>query len=131
MGNIFMKNQESFSFDFKTEDLYTLEGILKLHKIFLIYIKDADFEIYQELIEFYEKSFEKGEDEDSFLIKIAPHLEDFLSYFFNIFQSVHNVQKRHNALSIISTVKRTFVQRFVLPKINDYPSAKLLLMALN
>ncbi|MBP9752609.1 MAG: FAD-dependent oxidoreductase [Proteobacteria bacterium] len=118
-----MKNQESFSFDFKTEDLYTLEGILKLHKIFLIYIKDADFEIYQELIEFYEKSFEKGEDEDSFLIKIAPHLEDFLSYFFNIFQSVHNVQKRHNALSIISTVKRTFVQRFVLPKIND-PSFK-------
>ncbi|CAO5675364.1 MAG: hypothetical protein HEEMFOPI_00221 [Holosporales bacterium] len=111
-------HSDSFSFDITPKDLYSLQGLIKIQKAFLTYLQDVDQELFAKLNDYYLGNQNFYDEVDAFAIQLAPHLEDFITFLFNITHAVFALQKRHQTLSIISTVKRTFVQRFVVHKID-------------
>ena len=107
------------SFDLDFNDLYTLKGLTKIHNIFLTYLKDSDITLHDRLLEAYE-----ARPSDDLLLEVAPYLEDFISHLFNIHTPVHLNQEHHKAFSLVSKIKRTFVQRYALKQPIEPPTLK-------
>lgn len=103
-------------FDLAVSDLYNHNGIQKVHKAFLAFLKEVDEEKFI-LLENYHQSptlLDNDADYQNFCILIAPFLEDFISYLFNIFKPVQDLQERHHSFSKVLKIKRLFIQRIVL-----------------
>ncbi len=111
-------------FDLTIADLYNHEGIQKVHKTFLSFLKEADEEKFN-LLESYHQNptlLDNDADYQNFCILFAPFLEDFISYLFNIFKPVQNLQERHHSFSKVLKIKRLFIQRIVLKNNISSPS---------
>lgn len=107
----------SFDLDFK--ELYTLDGLTRIHTVFLNYLKDSDQALHDKLLKAY-----KVPPPDDLLLEIAPYLEDFISYLFNIHTTVHLNQERHKTFSLVAKVKRLFVQRYALKQHREMPTSR-------
>src|SRR5258705_13891346 len=53
----------------------------------------------------------KGKRQSELIIRIAPHLEDFVGELFGIAAEVRALQAKHDALAPLYALKRKFVQK--------------------
>lgn len=117
-------------FDLDFGDLYTYEGIQKIHHAFLAFLKDCDEQRFEKLVNIYNAPQHILEDDviyQDFCVEFAPFVEDFLGYLFKIFSYVQLLQERHQAFSCVAKVKRVFIQRYVMKSEKDIPNQKPIL----
>ncbi|KDO02740.1 palindromic element RPE4 domain-containing protein [Rickettsia tamurae] len=109
-----------FNLDFNELDL---TGLKKLDQIFLDYLFKADKFLHKGLILFRSTPFSIiPQDYSEFLLKISPHLDDFLAELFCISKEVTISRLKHKDFDIIYECKRKFVQRVAVKK---YPPEKI------
>ena len=109
-----------FNLDFNELDL---TGLKKLDQIFLDYLFKADKSLHKDLILFRSTPFSIiPQDYSEFLLKISPHLDDFLAELFCISKEVIISRLKHKDFDIIYECKRKFVQRVAVKK---YPPEKI------
>ncbi|QQV74473.1 Dihydroorotate dehydrogenase B (NAD(+)), electron transfer subunit [Rickettsia tillamookensis] len=109
-----------FNLDFNELDL---TGLKKLDQIFLDYLFKADKSLHKDLMLFRSTPLSIiPKDYSEFLLKISPHLDDFLAELFCISKEVTISRLKHKDFDIIYECKRKFVQRVAVKK---YPPEKL------
>ncbi len=109
-----------FNLDFNELDL---TGLKKLDQIFLDYLFKADKSLHKDLILFRSTPLSIIPlDYSEFLLKISPHLDDFLAELFCISKEVTISRLKHKDFDIIYECKRKFVQRVAVKK---YPPEKI------
>lgn len=108
------------SFDLEFKDLYHVEGLARLHDIFLTYLKDSNDIAYNQLHSAYAGTLEP-QDKKQLYVAIAPYIEDFIGDLFHISAQIHLNQEHHKTFSIVPKVKRTFVQRYALRQAINAP----------
>jgi NADPH-dependent glutamate synthase beta subunit-like oxidoreductase/NAD(P)H-flavin reductase len=102
----------NLKFDVKFEDLYETSGLSKLDGKFINYLKQANVDLYNQLVAVRrDNSSMEKKDVSNLLIEIAPYLEDFISELFLIETEVKNLQKSHGDIVGLYSCKRLFVQR--------------------
>ncbi len=107
----------TLSFGLKFEDLYSLEGIGRLDLSFLNWLKEANFDLYEELIAGRANPGQfSAADISSLILKISPHLDDFIAVLFGIEAEVLALSESHLSLAPIYVCKRLFVQRRAVKK---------------
>ncbi len=111
------------SFDLEFKDLYCVEGLTQLHHIFLNYLKNSNDMAYNQLCAAYAGMLEEPEKKQLYG-EVAPYIEDFIGYLFDISEQIQMNQERHKTFSIVPKVKRTFVQRYALRQKIDAPLIK-------
>lgn len=99
---------ENFSFT----DLYDTQRLVRLDEAFLEFLRAKDSEIAHAL-NLARVEIPTGLAESKLILKIAPFLEDFIAYLFNIETEVNNKRELLSSLAPIFTVKRLFIQREV------------------
>ncbi|MCE2992801.1 MAG: FAD-dependent oxidoreductase [Candidatus Jidaibacter sp.] len=98
----------TLAFDLTFQDLYSADGIKKLHAHWLAYLKEYSeeyFYVYSNGLSLDKKA------ESQLIIDLSPILEDFIGELFGIKHELHNICSLYNKLSAITRVKRLFVQR--------------------
>ena len=95
-------------------DLYEREGLLRLDSAFLSFL---DSDLQKKLLE-ARSNPPTGKAESDLLIALAPHLEDFVARLFGIEIEAQALAARHHELAPLYSVKRLFVQRRALHKVN-------------
>lgn len=111
----------AFSLDFA--DLNKIQGLRKLDQIFLEFLKDEDYLLYQKFLSLrINHSQVEAWYYSNFLLEISPIFDDFLAKLFNLEQEIAELRLAHQEFDIIYECKRKFVQRFAIKK---YPSNKL------
>ncbi|KJV81673.1 pyridine nucleotide-disulfide oxidoreductase family protein [Rickettsia hoogstraalii str. RCCE3] len=109
-----------FNLDFNELDL---TGLKKLDQIFLDYLFKADKSLHKDLMLFRSTPLSIiPQDYSEFLLKISPHLDDFLAELFCISKEVTISRLKHKDFDIIYECKRKFVQRVAVKK---YPPEKI------
>ncbi|AFC73679.1 FAD-dependent oxidoreductase [Rickettsia montanensis] len=109
-----------FNLDFNELDL---TGLKKLDQIFLDYLFKADRSLHKDLMLFRSTSLSIiPKDYSEFLLKISPHLDDFLAELFCISKEITISRLKHKDFDIIYECKRKFVQRVAVKK---YPPEKI------
>lgn len=108
------------SFDLEFKDLYNLKGLTRTHSTFLNYLKDSDVELHHVLSLAYANTLSPDQEKQLY-VDVAPYVEDFIGYLFNISEQMQINQERHKTFSIIPKIKRTFVQRYALRQKIDTP----------
>ena len=94
------------------EDLYLREGLVKLDRIFLAGLEQADVQLHQRLARARaEPSALARKQESELLLALVPHLEQFIASLFGIEAEAGKLAARHNELAPLYHVKRHFVQR--------------------
>ena len=103
-----------FNLDFNELDL---TGLKKLDQIFLDYLFKADKFLHKDLILFrLASSSIILQDYSEFLLKISPHLDDFLAELFCISKEVTISRLKHKDFDVIYECKRKFVERYAVKK---------------
>ncbi|ALN40745.1 2-polyprenylphenol hydroxylase [Rickettsia rhipicephali] len=109
-----------FNLDFNELDL---TGLKKLDQIFLDYLFKADRSLHKDLMLFRSTPLSIiPKDYSEFLLKISPHLDDFLAELFCISKEITISRLKHKDFDIIYECKRKFVQRVAVKK---YPPEKI------
>ncbi|AFC71817.1 putative bifunctional glutamate synthase subunit beta/2-polyprenylphenol hydroxylase [Rickettsia rhipicephali str. 3-7-female6-CWPP] len=109
-----------FNLDFNELDL---TGLKKLDQIFLDYLFKADKSLHKDLMLFRSTPLSIiPKDYSEFLLKISPHLDDFLAELFCISKEITISRLKHKDFDIIYECKRKFVQRVAVKK---YPPEKI------
>lgn len=111
----------AFGLDFT--DLNNLEGLKKLDQIFLQFLCDHSFPLYEKLLSWRNNSDQVDHNYYSeFLLEISPIFDDFLAQLFGIEKEIDKLRLSHKEFDIIYECKRKFVHRVALKK---YPYEKL------
>jgi len=76
------------SFGIEFDELYSTDGIKKIHSIFLKYLKKQDSDLYT-------KFTALKEENSDILIETAKHLETFIAELFNIQKEVAELKQKH------------------------------------
>lgn len=102
----------SLAFDCGFDDLYSHQGLLKIDGAFQAFLKDSNPGLFDRYFEYRSK----GTDPETTDIygELAPYVEDFIAFLFNIKEEVLTLQSRHHDLAPLFAVKRQFIQRHVL-----------------
>lgn len=100
------------------EDLYTDHGLAKVDAAFQTFLTETAPDLSAAYTAARSVPLMPIE-ESNLIIALAPIVEDFISYLFNIKTEVIALQTAHSALTPLMTVKRQFVQRYAVKK---YPS---------
>ena len=108
------------AFGLKFDDLYAREGLLRLDAAFQSFL---DVSLKTKLLE-ARSNPPAARQESELLISLAPQVEDFLAKLFGIEAEARALAARHNELAPLWAVKRQFVQRRALHKV-DPESLKL------
>ncbi len=109
----------SLAFGFAFEDLYAREGLVRLDRAFLDYLRTSDSALSDRLLGARENPSSLARKAASELIvAVAPHLEDFIGQLFGIEDDLRDLQARHHALAPLYAVKRKFVQRKAVTSIS-------------
>jgi NADPH-dependent glutamate synthase beta subunit-like oxidoreductase/NAD(P)H-flavin reductase len=98
-------------------DLYDRAGLARVDAEFLKYVGQADAALRQRLLG-ARTAPATGKSESDLLIALAPHLEDFIARLFGIETEAQALAARHHELAPLYSVKRLFVQRRALHKVN-------------
>jgi NADPH-dependent glutamate synthase beta subunit-like oxidoreductase/NAD(P)H-flavin reductase len=104
-------------FDIAFRDLYDRAGLLRVDAAFQAFLRELDAGLHEKLISARQRPPD-GKPESDLLIALAPHLEDFLARLFGIETEAQALAARHHALAPLYSVKRLFVQRRALHKVN-------------
>ncbi|HVP09027.1 MAG TPA: FAD-dependent oxidoreductase [Burkholderiales bacterium] len=104
----------NLSFGLQFADLYERDGLLRLDGAFLSFL---DSDLKNRLLQ-ARKNPLSGKPESELLVALAPHLEDFLARLFGIEAEASALAARHNELAPLYAVKRLFVQRRALHKVD-------------
>ena len=104
----------NLNFTINFSDLHSLEGLKKIDKIFLNYLEEENYILYQMLIEYRLVAYYSDSlafDYSSFLIDIAPYFDDFIAELFFIKEENFALKCRQKDFDIIYECRRFFVQR--------------------
>jgi NADPH-dependent glutamate synthase beta subunit-like oxidoreductase/NAD(P)H-flavin reductase len=104
-------------FNLSFDDLYSRDGLARLDGAFLHFLAEADAKLHERLLA-ARASAPHAKEESELLIALAPHLEDFLAQLFGIEVQAQALAARHHELAPLYSVKRLFVQRRALHKVN-------------
>jgi NADPH-dependent glutamate synthase beta subunit-like oxidoreductase/NAD(P)H-flavin reductase len=103
------------SFGLTFHDLYRRDGLIALDRHFLSALNGDDAQLHDELVRAraeYAALTQKQESE--LLLRLAPHLERFITRLFGIEPEAAQLAARHHELAPLYAVKRQFVQRKAL-----------------
>ncbi len=103
-------------FGISFSDLYEREGLLRVDRAFLGFLRDADAALHDRLVSARAAPLEK-KAESGLLVALAPHFEDFIARLFGIEAEARALAEKHNQLAPVYSVKRLFVQRRALHKV--------------
>ena len=107
----------NLSYDLNFQDLYSNDGLTKIHQHFNQFLNELDFELCARWHAAQTAPDALlAKDESSLIIALAPFVEEFIANLFDITPALIRLKKSHNELSIIPFIKRQFVQRFALKK---------------
>src|SRR2546425_336663 len=98
-------------------DLYEREGLIRLDRAFIAFLSDADRSLADKLVA-SRANPPSAAAESELLIALAPHVEDFIGKLFRIEGEAQALAEKHNELAPLYSVKRQFVQRRALHKVN-------------
>jgi hypothetical protein len=105
----------SLPFGLSFPDLYTRDGLLKLDVAFLTDLAQSAPALHARLQSARENpALLAPKPHSELIIELAPYLEDFLGNLFGIETELRDLQRRHNELAPLFSVKRRFVQRKAL-----------------
>ena len=107
----------NLGFGLQFDDLYARDGLLRVDAGFLTFLEGIDPELKNRLQASREKP-PSGKPESELIIALAPHLEDFIAKLFGIEAEARALAAKHNELAPLWSVKRLFVQRHALHKVN-------------
>ncbi len=99
-------------------DLYEHAGLRKVDALFLARLHPVDPALHEALL--FARARPGGlapKQESELLIALAPHVDDFVAWFFGIEAEVAALSARHHELTPIFSVKRNFVQRKAMHKV--------------
>ncbi len=102
------------AFGLQFDDLYARDGLLRLDAAFLFFL---DSSLQKKLAE-ARSTPPAGREESELLIALAPHVEDFIAKLFGIEAEARALAAKHNELAPLWAVKRQFIQRRALHKVN-------------
>src|SRR5579884_4072054 len=118
--------ETQLQFGIAFEDLYNREGLVRVDRAFLDYLKAADIALFNRLMEARAGAAPQGRKEQSDLIlQVAPHLEDFLADLFGIQKEIRELQIRQSVLAAMYTVKRKFIHKKALTGMNEEKAAAI------
>jgi NADPH-dependent glutamate synthase beta subunit-like oxidoreductase/NAD(P)H-flavin reductase len=103
-----------FAFDLSFADLHQRDGLLRLDAAFLDSLEPA----LRQQLQNARAAPPSGKAESGLLVALAAPLEDFLVRLFGVETEALALAARHNELAPLYTVKRLFVQRRALHKVN-------------
>jgi NADPH-dependent glutamate synthase beta subunit-like oxidoreductase len=99
-------------FDLTFADLYDRAGLERLDAIFLTFLKGADADLHDRLVDIRrDGNAADRKAEAELLLCLVPYVEDFIGDLFEIADDVRQLQARHDDLAPLHAVKRSFVQR--------------------
>jgi NADPH-dependent glutamate synthase beta subunit-like oxidoreductase/NAD(P)H-flavin reductase len=103
--------------DLVFQDLYSDAGLTKISQHFTDFLDELDPELCARW-QFAKTNPDalSTKEESALIIALAPFVEEFIAYLFNITPALTDLKKSHNELSLIPFIKRQFVQRFALKK---------------
>lgn len=105
----------SLSFGLTFTDLYNNSGIEKLNFCFLDFLRGENPEL-EAVYQFHCQNPTDDKSISELLLAIAPYLEDFIGELFQIQKDINSLQQQHHSLSVITQIKRQFVQRHAVRK---------------
>jgi len=98
-------------------DLYRREGLLRLDEHFLSRLTQADPTLHQQLVDARAcPAALNAKQESELLLALAPHVDDFVGWLFDIEDEVQALSARHHELAPLYRIKRLFVQRKAMHK---------------
>lgn len=100
--------------NFTLADLYARDGLIKIDAAFMHVLELSDVALKNALehARIHTNSLNE-KDESELLLKLAPHVEDFIAHLFQIKTEMLALSKAHHALAPLYSCKRQFVQRRV------------------
>jgi NADPH-dependent glutamate synthase beta subunit-like oxidoreductase/NAD(P)H-flavin reductase len=113
-----------FGMDFA--DLYRREGLVKLDRAFLEFLREGEEGLRLRLdhARAHPDSLDRKE-EAALLIEIGPWMEDFIARLFGIEKEVSALAVRHHELAPLYSCKRQFVQRRAMNKVSEAEVAEV------
>ncbi len=113
-----MANNLALGFGLGFEDLYDRDGLETLDEHFQQHLQEHDAALLDALSRARAHPDEwAGLAESDLLLKLAPHVDDFIAQLFGIGAAVRARAAEHHALAPIFACRRLFVQRIALKKI--------------
>ncbi len=101
-------------------ELATRDGLVRLDKLFLARLADADAALHASLLAARAApSAVAGKDESALLIALGPHLDSFVAALFDIEDATDALVRLTRDLDPIHACKRLFVQRQAVKKFAD------------
>ncbi len=114
------------AFDLTFEDLYSRDGLVRLDDKFLAHLATADETLKNALVAARGAvDAIESQDEAELLLRLAPHVDDFVAALFGIKAEVQARAAEHHALAPTFACRRLFVQRTALKKIKPDAAADI------
>ncbi|MBY0269565.1 MAG: FAD-dependent oxidoreductase [Burkholderiales bacterium] len=99
------------------DDLYRRAGLLRIDQLFTERLRNSDAPLHDLLVSARADPFAfAGKPESGLLLALAPHVEEFIGWLFDIEAEVSALSTRHHELAPLYSVKRLFVQRKAMHK---------------
>ena len=111
-----MKMKINYNLSFK--DLYQIDGLKKIDKLFLESLQKADNTIYQKLLKSRQNP-DKIDSESELIILLSPFLEKFLTELFYLKNKILNLSNYKKTLSNLFLCKKLFLQKRVIRKFTN------------
>jgi len=102
-------------FGLKYSDLYSTNGLYKIDKLFLHFLKKENDFLYKVLVDYRTKKYVENFDSDQ-LISISKIQEKFIGKIFGIENEILHYHKSQEFTKQLYTVKRNFVHRVAVQK---------------
>jgi len=98
-------------------DFYSRSGLERVDALFLQHLKDSDADLAATLkIARQNPDVLTSIQESEILLRLAPHLEDFLGFLLRIQADITTLQAQHLELAPLYRIKRLFIQRQALKR---------------
>jgi NADPH-dependent glutamate synthase beta subunit-like oxidoreductase/NAD(P)H-flavin reductase len=107
--------QLNLQYNLSFSDLYDNNGLIKIDKYFCEFLEQEDVQLKDRLI-FARTNPLMPKEESILIIEIAPYIEKFIAYLFNIENYVNKISNYHKSLDVIFKVKKQYIQRHVAKK---------------
>jgi NADPH-dependent glutamate synthase beta subunit-like oxidoreductase/NAD(P)H-flavin reductase len=107
----------NLGYGIKFEELYGLDGLLKVDSAFVAHLKAGDVALHNRLMEARANAPTTNNQQPAtkelsqLLLDLAPHTEDFIGELFGIQKEISELASEHHALAPLYACKRLFVQR--------------------
>ncbi len=118
-------------FDLAFADLYCRDGLVKLDRAFLDFLRDGEPGLRARLD--HARAHPDGlarKDESALLVELSTWVEDFIAILFGIENEVRALARRHHVLAPLYSCKRQFVQRRAMTKVSEAEASAVDGMAL-